>query len=317
MRAIEIGGIRRFFLCLATAAATLIGTAAITDTAAEAATRKEIKRIVVEEALQTNIPPSLALAVAKVESNFNAKAESSAGARGVMQIMPRTGRDLYGVKAEELWDARLNVKLGIDYLESLIERYGGRWDLALSHYNGGSKVGSPPNARVIPATRKYVKSVLGWQRKYERNAIVVAMTEEIARSNADSAPAPARVAGEVTQYWMFDKPDIDRNWRDYLKIADHWLNRPTRNAQQATPANEAPQVAEVVEPAEAAETPPQQELASTVEETKPSHRFKQSIEERRARFRRHLATGEKPWTSRRGHLFGENGRVAPWATVNG
>ena len=308
MRAIEIGGIRRFFLCLATAAATLIGTAAIIDTAAEAATRKEIKRIVVEEALQTNIPPSLALAVAKVESNFNAKAKSSAGARGVMQIMPRTGRDLYGVKAEELWDARLNVKLGIDYLESLIERYGGRWDLALSHYNGGSKVGTPPNARVIPATRKYVKSVLGWQRKYERNAIVVAMTEEIARSNADSAPAPTRVAGEVTQYWMFDKPDIDRNWRDYLKIADHWLNRPTPNA---------PQVAEAVEPAEAAEIPPVQEQASTVEESKPSDGLKQSIEERRSRFRSHLATGSKPWTSRRGHLFGENGGVAPWATVNG
>jgi soluble lytic murein transglycosylase-like protein len=73
----------------------------------------------------------LALAVAKVESNFDDNALSSAGARGVMQIMPKTARDEFGVQKDELWDAALNIQIGIDYLELLYDRYG-KWELALA-----------------------------------------------------------------------------------------------------------------------------------------------------------------------------------------
>ena len=138
--------------------------------AAEAATRAQVKRIVAEESLRAGFPPSLAMAVAKAESNFDDAAESSAGARGVMQIMPKTARDLYGVDPDELWDARLNVQLGIDFLESLIRRYKGRWDIALSHYNGGSAVGDPSDPKVIPATSAYVNKVLRLQRRYRAEA---------------------------------------------------------------------------------------------------------------------------------------------------
>jgi soluble lytic murein transglycosylase-like protein len=147
----------------------LLGGAA-EATATEAATRSQVKRIVVEESLRAGFPPSLAMAVAKAESNFNDAVESSAGARGVMQIMPKTARDLYGVDRDELWDARLNVQLGIDYLESLIRRYRGRWDIALSHYNGGSAVGDPSDPKVIPATSAYVNKVLRLQRQYRAEA---------------------------------------------------------------------------------------------------------------------------------------------------
>jgi hypothetical protein len=128
--------------------------------------RANIKKIVVEEALATNVPPSLALAVAKVESDFQAHVESSKGARGVMQIMPATGTGEWGVSPDELWDPRLNVRLGIDYLGQLIERYDGNWEFALSFYNGGSKVGKPGQARVLPWTRKYVNNVLRWEQRY-------------------------------------------------------------------------------------------------------------------------------------------------------
>ena len=105
---------------------------------AHAVTRVEVKTMVVEEANNSRVPPSLALAVAKVESDFQDAALSPAGARGVMQIMPATATGEYGVDPDETWDARLNIQLGIDFLDRLIERYDGRWDLALSHYNGGS-----------------------------------------------------------------------------------------------------------------------------------------------------------------------------------
>ncbi len=128
--------------------------------------RGGIKKMVVEEAMASRVPPSLALAVAKVESDFQANALSSKGARGVMQIMPKTAADEWGVEADELWNPRLNIRLGIDFLERLIDRYEGDWELALSYYNGGSRVGKPGRARVLPWTRKYVDAVLRWERRY-------------------------------------------------------------------------------------------------------------------------------------------------------
>ena len=130
--------------------------------------RNQIKRMVFEEAIAYNFPPALALAVARVESDFNAEALSSAGARGVMQIMPRTGRSEYGVADYELWNARLNVRLGIDYLSRLYRQYGGRWDLALSHYNGGTLLGQGRSAIPHRYTRRYVRSVYRWWRYYEQ-----------------------------------------------------------------------------------------------------------------------------------------------------
>jgi len=62
--------------------------------------RAEVKRMIVQEAEATRVPPALALALAKVESDFQANALSSAGARGVMQIMPRTAIDEYGIDPE-------------------------------------------------------------------------------------------------------------------------------------------------------------------------------------------------------------------------
>ena len=139
---------------------------------AKTPSRHDIKIMVVDEAQNSIVPPEIALAVAKVESNFNPSALSSAGARGVMQIMPRTARDVFGVRKAELWDARLNIQLGIDYLAQLYDQYGGRWDLALSHYNGGTLRGKGKYAKPHSYTRKYVKSVMSWRQKYAQHAIL-------------------------------------------------------------------------------------------------------------------------------------------------
>ena len=140
-------------------------------TAAKAETRVDIQRMIVEEALSGQVPPALALAVARVESNFDADAESPVGARGVMQIMPATARGEYGVGEDELWDARLNIQLGIDFLKQLYVRYG-RWDLALSHYNAGSVQGTGAHARILPVTRRYVADVQRWQQRYTEYAAI-------------------------------------------------------------------------------------------------------------------------------------------------
>ena len=133
--------------------------------------RHEVKQLVIQEAARLRVPISLALAVAHVESNFNPTARSSMGARGVMQIMPLTARGEYGIAPNQLWHPRLNIRLGLHFLKRLIRRYRGRVDLALSHYNGGSAVGTPPYARVIPATARYVAKVQRLRRHY-RNQLL-------------------------------------------------------------------------------------------------------------------------------------------------
>lgn len=130
-----------------------------------------IKRMILEESQQLGVSPSLAMAVAHVESYFNPRALSHAGARGVMQIMPATARGEYGIKADALWEPRLNIRLGLHFLDRLIDRYDGRVDLALSYYNGGSAVGTLPNARIIPATRGYVSKVLKLRTKYRQKLL--------------------------------------------------------------------------------------------------------------------------------------------------
>ena len=133
--------------------------------------RHEVKQLVIQEAERLRVPISLALAVAHVESNFNPTARSSVGARGIMQIMPLTARGEYGIAPNLLWHPRLNIRLGLHFLKRLIRRYDGRVDLALSHYNGGSAVGKPPYARVIPATARYVAKVQRLRRHY-RNQLL-------------------------------------------------------------------------------------------------------------------------------------------------
>lgn len=137
--------------------------------AAEAqAERARIMHLVVREARHMGVAADLALAVAKVESDFRARARSHKGARGVMQIMPATARGEYGIAPGLLWNPRINVRLGLHFLRRLIQRYAGRVDLALSYYNGGSAVGTLPNARVIPATRSYVNKVQTYRRTFSR-----------------------------------------------------------------------------------------------------------------------------------------------------
>lgn len=145
---------------------------------AEAATREQVMRMVAEEAVHNGrVPVALALGVARVESNFMPAAQSPVGARGVMQIMPATAMGEFGVGKEHLFDPRLNIRLGIAFLERLYDQYGQDWELALSHYNGGSldKVGGGFVAHAY--TRGYVADVLRWSRSYQQDGTVLALTE--------------------------------------------------------------------------------------------------------------------------------------------
>ncbi|MGB0555592.1 MAG: lytic transglycosylase domain-containing protein [Alphaproteobacteria bacterium] len=158
----------RSFLVAALAAVLLVSACASSEARLPAKSEKRaaVINLIRQEARNMGVSVPLALAVAHAESYFNPRAESHVGARGVMQIMPATSRLEYGIHPDLLWDARINIRLGLHFLRRLLGRYQGRVDLALSYYNGGSRVGDLPNARVIPATRKYVRKVLRLKSEY-------------------------------------------------------------------------------------------------------------------------------------------------------
>jgi len=87
-------------------------------------------------AYQFDVRPSFLLALVACESNFNARAVSKAGARGLAQVMPATARGL-GVEAKLLWDPRYNLYAAAKYIRLLVDRYGNDLDKVLIAYNAG------------------------------------------------------------------------------------------------------------------------------------------------------------------------------------
>ena len=127
-----------------------------------------IEQVIIQESLKSKfVSPSLALAVAETESSFRPYVVSHAGAVGIMQIMPSTAYGMYKVRKEALFDPQTNIRIGIQFLDHLIKKYSGRIDLALSHYNGGSRVIRDGKARILPYTLDYVARILARSKHYK------------------------------------------------------------------------------------------------------------------------------------------------------
>jgi soluble lytic murein transglycosylase len=138
------------------------------------------------EAAATGLDPALVAALIWQESTFDPQAVSGAGARGLMQIMPRTGRELarnLGLKyrIDMLHEPDRGLELGTRYLKRMIDGFGGRVDEALAAYNAGpSRVSTWARARPgqsaeefiegIPyqETRSYVMTILANREHYRR-----------------------------------------------------------------------------------------------------------------------------------------------------
>jgi soluble lytic murein transglycosylase-like protein len=113
-----------------------------------------------------HIDPDLVHVVIRAESNYDAFAISSAGAMGLMQLMPATARQ-YGVM--NIFDPAQNIEGGVRYLKDLVKLYGGQTRLVLAAYNAGQEAvrkyrGIPP----YPETRSYIAGIM---RSYKKPVV--------------------------------------------------------------------------------------------------------------------------------------------------
>jgi soluble lytic murein transglycosylase-like protein len=113
----------------------------------------------------TGLPPDLILAVVYVESRFKPEARSSAGAQGLMQLMPGTATALavrLGLDADP-YDPRFSILAGSHYLAQLLHAFDGDLGLALAAYNAGpARVARwhEAGAAMPDYSRRYVDAVL-------------------------------------------------------------------------------------------------------------------------------------------------------------
>ena len=152
-----------------------------------------------EAAATYNIDINFLKAVAKLESDFDPACVSSAGAVGIMQLMPETAAEL-GV--EDIYDPYQNIMGGAKELRLNLDRFNGDYELAYAAYNAGAgavtRAGGIPNNGETP---KAVALVMG----YFHNGVEVpnrAYTVNAGHSSeisAESAAARAKVASELAE----------------------------------------------------------------------------------------------------------------------
>ena len=116
------------------------------------------RHLIVQAADRYALAPELVTSVIRVESNFEPRAVSPKGARGLMQLMPATAT-LLGVR--DAFDVGQRIEGGVRHLRGVLDRYNGNVSLALAAYNAGAEAvarhgGIPPFAE----TQAYVARIL-------------------------------------------------------------------------------------------------------------------------------------------------------------
>jgi len=131
--------------------------------------------LVREIAADVGVDPGLLAGVATVESGWKPHARSSAGARGLMQIMPSTGRRL---DCGDLFAADDNLRCGARLLQRLLARYDGAVDYALAAYALGARavdrafkrrdeaMGSPSGLRLEAPRQRFIRRVMSARKAW-------------------------------------------------------------------------------------------------------------------------------------------------------
>ena len=124
-------------------------------------------QIITEAAKRHGVSFSLLKAMIKIESDFNPRAISRAGAMGLMQIMPENIKEL---KIKDPFDPRENIMGGTRYLKQMMDRFNGKLPLALAAYNAGPNI-VERYQRIPPftETENYVEAVMKYYSVFKKS----------------------------------------------------------------------------------------------------------------------------------------------------
>lgn len=155
----------------------------------------DIKAHIRDVAARYGVSARLVAAIVEAESEFNPRAESRRGARGLMQLMPATATSL---QVEDAFDPRSNIDGGVRHLRRLMDRFDGDLPIVLAAYNAGEQAvihhgGVPPYGE----TRRYVRRIL---RRIGHPSVAAAPPRNATKSSivlVGRKPEPAPRAPDV------------------------------------------------------------------------------------------------------------------------
>ncbi len=162
------------------------------DTPAPAVEAKapNVQAILKDAGEKHGLDPDFISSVVHAESSYNAKAVSPKGARGLMQLMPQTAKQL-GVK--DSFDPAANVEGGTKYLRTLLDQYNGDVVRTLAAYNAGAlRVQQYNGVPPYPETRAYVRRIVA---EYNRKKAAAKPTIKKTAQLSAKKPARAHAAG--------------------------------------------------------------------------------------------------------------------------
>ncbi len=138
--------------------------AVLAGTPAENHSTTPFDTIINRAAMRYNVPEALIKAVIRMESDFNPRAVSHAGAQGLMQLMPSTAA---GLGVRNAFDPEQNIMAGTRFLRELLEKYGGDLDSTLAAYNWGPGNVDRSHGAFLPReTREYLVKVKKYYAQY-------------------------------------------------------------------------------------------------------------------------------------------------------
>jgi soluble lytic murein transglycosylase len=137
-----------------------------------------IIRAINKYSLQNDIDPNLFYAIIKAESDFQPRAVSSSGAKGLMQLTPEVWQrysavaaDSYSSQNDDIYAPEANIQAGVKYLRALLNQYQGRVDLALEAYNAGITNVNPGQTPKFLETRNYLDKIVGFWQEMRKTSL--------------------------------------------------------------------------------------------------------------------------------------------------
>ena len=147
---------------------------------------QSLASIIVAESERANFDPLFVAAVIRSESMFQHRAVSSRGAKGLMQLMPETGRyvsEKENIKLKDLHDPTTNIRIGIAYLKYLDKKFHGNRERVLIAYNWGPgnvalslKGATRPPSQSVHYARTILSAHQTWSGQFSEAPSVQAIT---------------------------------------------------------------------------------------------------------------------------------------------